>query len=138
MKELQFVILGMALLSGCDDGRIRTYPVTGRVQFSDGVPVRTGSIEFKSVDFGTTAVGTIQEDGRFVLGTYSSSDGATAGKHQVVIVQIVIADGTFRHTKDHGRPVLPRYGRYATSGLTAMVEALQSNEVLLTLPEEPR
>lgn len=108
------------------------YPTAGKVVFSDGQPVRTGTVEFESVKFGTTATGTIRDDGSFVLGTYSSSDGAAAGKHRVIVMQLIIADGVTKHGHDHGRPVPPNYGRYETSGLTAEVLP-QQNQLVLTL-----
>ena len=116
---------------------MRTYPVSGHVQFADGEPVRTGTIELESKEHGTSATGTIQEDGTFVLGTYTPDDGAAAGNHRAIVVQIVIADGITKHTKDHGRAVPPRYGDYESSPLSVEVQAQPKNEVVLTLPEKP-
>ena len=114
------------------------YPTTGKVVFKDGQPVRNGTIELESLDFGTTATGTIREDGTFVLGTYAPTDGAAAGKHRAIVVQLIIADGTVKHTKDHGLPVDSKYGRYETSGLTAEVLPQDHNNVVLTLEPKPR
>ena len=119
---------------GCGSDRVPVYPVSGRVEFEDGQPVRNGTIELESVSFGTTANGRIQHDGSFVLGTYAAEDGAAAGKHQVIIVQIIVADGSITHTQDHGQPVPVRFGSYDTSPLSVEVKAEPANHLVITLP----
>ena len=54
-----------------------------------------------------TATGAIRDDGSFVLGTYKSNGGACAGRHGVIVIQLIINDSTFKHSKDHGRTVDP-------------------------------
>lgn len=131
--------LGMLLatvlsLSSCGPARIPTYPVAGTITFADGRPVRSGTIEFRSADFGTTATGTIRDDGTFTLGTYGSDDGAAAGKQDVIVIQLIVGDGTARlQHRDHGRAVPTRYGDYDTSALTAQIEPIEQNRVSLTL-----
>lgn len=127
------VLLSASLLTGCGSNRVRTYPTSGRVVFSNGDPVRTGAIELESIDHKTTATGAIREDGSFVLGTYSSTDGAASGKHRVIVVQMVINDGTTKHHKDHGKAVPAKYARYETSGLTAEVHPVKQNELSLKI-----
>ncbi|MCA8998327.1 MAG: carboxypeptidase regulatory-like domain-containing protein [Planctomycetaceae bacterium] len=122
--------------AGCGPARVPTYPVSGRVVFSDGEPVRTGTIELESEEFGTTATGTIREDGSFVLGTYTPDDGAAPGRHRAIVVQIIINDGLSEHTKDHGRTVPPLFGDYDTSNLTVVVEERDENDLTVTL-EQP-
>lgn len=126
----------LSLMTGCGSDRVPTYPVRGRVQFDDGDPVRLGTIELESKEFGTTATGRIQEDGTFVLGTYTPTDGAAAGEHTAIVVQIIIGDGTFQHSKDHGRPVPRRYGGYETSKLSVTVEAADENHVVVELADQ--
>ena len=120
---------------GCNSDRVPTYPVSGIVQFADGEPVRTGTIELESQEFGTTATGTIQENGSFVLGTYKSNDGAAVGKHKAIVVQMIIGDGITQHTKDHGRSVPPKYADYTSSDLKVEVEPVDQNEVTITISE---
>ena len=134
MRSFSSIVLIFAI-SGCGSDRVPTYPVSGRVQFSDGSPVRHGTIEFESVEHGTTAAGSIQHDGSFVLGTYTPDDGAAAGQHKAIIVQLVIADGSFKHTIDHGKPVPVKYSSYESSGLSASVNAEQQNDALITIDE---
>ncbi len=120
-------------VTGCGSDRIRTYPVHGRVEFADGEPVRQGTIELESIETGTTATGTIQPDGSFVLGTFASDDGAAAGEHRAIVVQLIVADGTIRHTLDHGRAVPPEYGNYKESRLAVTVVPKTKNEIVVTL-----
>lgn len=131
------IVSGLFLIAGCHDGRVRMYPASGKVVFTDGQPVRHGTVELESTEHGTSATGTIRDDGTFVLGTYTPTDGAAAGKHQAIVMQLIIADGTVKHIKDHGRPVDPKYGRYKTSGLTATVLPQQQNQLVLTLESKP-
>lgn len=136
---LRFSVCLCALLfvSGCGSDQIPVWPTSGVVVFSDGSKVKTGNIEFESLDHELTASGRIRPDGSFVLGTYTPDDGAVAGIHNVIVVQMVINDGTINHTMDHGKPVPPMYASYETSGLAAMVTKGKSNNLTVTieLPE---
>jgi hypothetical protein len=128
-------MLGMMLLvAGCGQERVPTYPVKGRVVFDDGQPVRSGTVELESMEAPLTASGRIQNDGTFVLGTYTPDDGAAAGKHRAIVVQLIISDGVSKHDLNHGRPVDARFGNFETSGLTAEVEQKESNELTLSIP----
>ena len=127
------LLSGILLLPGCHNDRVKTYPASGKVVFSDDQPIRTGTVELESIAFGTTATGSIRDDGTFVLGTYSSTDGAAAGKHRVIVIQLIVADGVVKHEKDHGLPVPARYARYETSGLTAEIESRSKNQLVVTL-----
>ena len=126
-------LLCMCLLIGCGESRVPIYPVSGTVVFDDGSPVRTGTVELASVDHKLTATGKIGDDGNFVLGTFTSNDGACAGNHRVIVMQMIINDGTVNHTKDHGKPFDPMYASYGFSPLTATVTAQESNTLKLTV-----
>jgi len=115
------------MVTGCGASQVPTYPVSGTVVSDDGSPVRTGTVELESRDHKLTATGTIREDGSFVLGTYTSNDGACAGEHRVIVTQLIINDGTVQHTKDHGKPVDPLYASYNSSPLTASVSEKSEN-----------
>lgn len=123
----------VSLLVGCGEGRVPTYPVSGKVVFDNGSPVRSGTVELSSDDHKLTATGKISEDGSFVLGTYESADGACAGDHRVIVMQMIINDGTINHTKDHGLPVDPMYASYNSSPLTASTNAEGSSTLKLTV-----
>ena len=132
------LVAGVALMpKGCDDGRVPVYPVSGRVVFKNGAPVKTGKIELRS-EAGTTANGTIKEDGSFVLGTYTRDDGAAAGMNQAIVMQIVIYDGTADHVKDHGLPVSTLHSKYETSGLRFEVTPDGPNKLLVEVNPQPK
>lgn len=122
--------------AGCGSDQLPTYKVSGQVVFDNGRPVRHGIIEFTSVQHGTTASSRIQHDGSFTLGTYSTDDGAVAGDHDVIVVQMVIADGSFKHTKDHGSPVPTKYASYETSSLTGKVEPINGNVLSISVSQK--
>ena len=130
------VAMLIGCLSGCDSSQVTTYPVSGRLEFADGEPVRTGTIELESQEFGTTATGTIREDGTFVLGTFTPNDGAAAGEHRAIVVQIIVGDGISTHILDHGRPVPMRFASYETSPLTVHIEPIEDNLIVVTLPDD--
>ncbi|MCA9035072.1 MAG: carboxypeptidase regulatory-like domain-containing protein [Planctomycetaceae bacterium] len=123
----------LGLVTGCGESRIPTYPIVGKVVFDDGTPVRTGTVEFSSVEHALTATGTIRDDGSFVVGTYDSKDGACAGEHSVIVMQLIVNDGTVKHSMDHGKPVDPVFASYNTSPLTAKVAAREENAITLTV-----
>jgi hypothetical protein len=121
------------MISGCGSSRVPVYPVSGTVVSEDGSPVRTGTVELESRDHKLSATGSIREDGSFVLGTYTSNDGACAGEHRVIVTQLIINDGTVQHTKDHGQPVDPMYASYNSSPLTASVTEKTENILKFTV-----
>lgn len=81
------ILFACTLAAGCNDGRPKLYPVTGRVEFTNGDPVRNASIEFVPTTTGRSPRGQIDAEGRFLLSTYDPDDGAPAGEYHVVIVQ---------------------------------------------------
>lgn len=131
-RSLLIMIPGLlTLLSGCGQGRPETYPTRGKVVFSDGSPVRLGTIELLSEEHKINATGTIQQDGSFVLGTFTPSDGACAGKHIAIVTQLIVNDGLTKHQLDHGAPVDPAYASYSTSPLFVVIEAKDMNDIEL-------
>ena len=132
--RVKFLAFALCLtLTGCGDGRIETYPVSGSVLFADGTPVRVGTVELESIEHGTSATGTIRQDGTFLLGTFTPDDGAASGSHRAIVVQLIVNDGLVEHSVDHGRPVDPRYGSYETSDLIVEVLPIEANRIRLTL-----
>ena len=114
--------------ASCSGKKLKTYPVSGVVKFEDGTAVKFGRIEFYQPDQDVTAYGSIGEDGTFVIGTETEDDGAVAGSHQVVIMQMVMsAESGIRPPEgsesiDHGTHIDPAYSRFDTSGLDFTVE----------------
>jgi hypothetical protein len=123
---------------GCSSGS-RTYPVHGRVVTTDGVPVKSGVVEFRATKNALHARGTLDANGNFQLTTYRSNDGAIAGEHQVVVVQVILATiGGVEvvHVHDHGPSIDPKYSDYSKSGLTADVQPTAENRILLVVDRQ--
>ncbi len=125
------VLVVMLALMGCGPSRPPAFKAHGKVSFPNGSPVRVGTIEFRSREHPIHARGTIDEDGSFTLTTYRNGDGAIAGTHDCVIVQMVITEDT--KAKRHGTVgvVHPRYASYSTSGLECTIEANRENLIEL-------
>jgi hypothetical protein len=105
-------------LAGCQHGEYPTYRAGGTVAFSDGAPVTSGSVEFRSVNTPRPVVakGEIQPDGTFALSTFFPDDGAVEGKHQAVVVPRV--PGSPPPTPPPRSKVIdPRFLRYETTPL---------------------
>lgn len=121
------LFLLVTLLSiGCSD-RLRTYPVKGQVLFRDGKTAHMGTIEFRSKEHGIQARGQIGDDGRFQLTTYKPGDGAVAGLHDCVIVQLVITEGIKHKPSTYGL-INPKYASYRTTELMFDVSPTIAND----------
>ncbi len=130
------LVLSFVFLPGCGNDRPPTYPVSGRVIFSDGSPVRTGFIELQSDEHSLNARGTIARDGSFRLTTFEPNDGAVAGSHRAVIVQFLAQENLPAIPHDHGKPVSLKHADYGTSGLTFEVDPSQRNITWEVVVEE--
>lgn len=129
-------ILLMTLISmmpGCGSERPAVVPVRGKVLFSDGKPVKLGTVELYSDEHKLSATGTIRNNGSFLLGTFTTDDGAVPGKHRVIVTQMVINDTMTKHVLDHGDPVDPIFGSYITSPLEVTISDSGPNEMTLTV-----
>lgn len=84
-QPLAALALALAVLagSGCGGSGSTVVPVSGVVRL-DGKPLSAGRVTFWP-DSGRSASGWIDDDGRFVLGTFSERDGATVGHHRVTV-----------------------------------------------------
>ena len=127
------LLLLVALVAGCSNDRLPTYAVQGQVVFSDGSPVRTGSIELKSVQHSVQARGDIASDGSFQLTTFEKNDGAVEGVHKCVVVQLVMVEELANFKPSTEGVVDPRFGSYSASGLKCSVSNSDDNRVKLTV-----
>ena len=131
----------VGLFVGCADGRPATYPVQGKVLFRDGTAVTSGTVEFESIEQRLNARGAIRSDGTFHLSTFAAGDGAVAGRHRAVVVQLLFAQGDRAIHHDHApgtraaRAVHPKHSRYETSGLEFQVAEGRKN--VFTVKVEP-
>jgi hypothetical protein len=73
-------------LSGCgSEARPEpTIKAGGKVSYEDGAPVTRVAVVFQRVGDSTcSAMGRLDDQGNFTLGTYAADDGAPPGKYQV-------------------------------------------------------
>ena len=133
-------VFSLFFLSGCGSGHpAPTYPVTGKVVFSDdGTPLSTGgAILWESTpdepgELLFNARGAIQADGTFELTTFEEGDGAVAGEHRVLVrPKRDASDWTERGIVP--RPVIAqRLESYETSELRFTVKE-ESNDFTVTV-----
>jgi hypothetical protein len=74
-------------LAGCDSQA--TFPVRGRVVYSDGSSLPTsGKVVFESVqhDLPISAIGFFEKDGNFELTKFKGAGGVVAGDYKVAVV----------------------------------------------------
>ena len=122
---------------GCG-GKVALHPVRGHVQAADGRRATFGTVEIMAEPGGEIASGAIQRDGSFQLSTVRDGDGAVAGRHRAIIVQVVDTEHLPLEKHHHVLDVHPRHGRYETSGLQVTVEPGKKNYVELIVDEAPR
>lgn len=120
----------LALASGCSS-QLETYKVNGRVEFENGRPVVVGLVECLSLEHQLNARGTIREDGTFSLTSFEEGDGAVAGKHKCVVIQMVIGENIKGHRPSTVGVVDSKYASYQTSGLEIDVSPDGDNKCVL-------
>ena len=122
---------------GCGGGEA-VHQVRGHVQAADGRRATFGTVEFMSEAGGKVASGAIQRDGSFRLSTFRAGDGAVAGRHRVIIVQVIDTEHLPLEKHRHVLDVHPRHARYETSGLQVTVEPGKQNSFELVVDAAPR
>ena len=119
---------------GCSDGiNQATYPVNGEVRL-DGKAFKGVTVVLRPLDktnFKRQEIpqGITDENGKFSIHTYSSSDGAPAGEYKVgiALMQPVDDEGGDQVKRDAGQAAFPaKYADPETSGLKATVEKKSS------------
>ena len=121
----------LALTVGCSGSQRETAPVEGSVKL-DGKPLASAIITFYP-ESGRSASGVLQENGTYVLGTYSESDGAVPGKHKVAITAFNQSakkpdfDNDRPNRSDRQSAIPVRYANPESSGLTFEVKAGETN-----------
>jgi hypothetical protein len=118
-------IVFCTLIFGCSGGK---QPLSGRVTYSDGSPLETGTVCFEDGSF--LARGDIKEDGRYKVGSEKTDNGIPPGTYNVYIIGA--------EKVPEGRLGLPtplidkKYAHGATSGLTFTADG-KSRECNLTV-----
>lgn len=138
---LGFALLIVSQLTGCGSGELATHPVEGTVRFEDGTWPMFGDVEFFSVEHKLNARGKINRDGSFTVSTYGEDDGAVAGLHQVMVMQLsggyLTEKLNDRIKHDHGELIAPSFFDYRTSGLECTILP-GNNKVELLVRKNPR
>lgn len=127
--------MGLLLASGCGG---ESHPPTGRV--TGAVTYRGQPVEGAQVTFfaqqGRPGSGVTDAQGKFVLSTFGSNDGAVPGEHVVVISKKESAPASAKNPYAPGRELLPkRYGDRGDSPLKATVAAGKANEFTFELKD---
>jgi hypothetical protein len=133
---LTLVVLFGVLVPGCGGGGgPKTYPVEGKVVFSDGTPAKELAgriITFQPAEGDALPQGEIKEDATFRLRTNQPGDGAPPGKYRVAI-----GPNTSVLPRDNPPLVIAkRYHDPKTSGLEATVES-RATQVTLKVDRAP-
>lgn len=132
---LLLALPAVGLLAGCGrSGGPALAPAEGIVTL-DGSPLTDGYV-FVTPKAGRMARGTIGADGRFVLGTFSDSDGVQVGEHPVTVLPPPTAEGSAPSPSALRLP--PLYANAQTSGLTAQIAPGEQNELRLELSTKRR
>ena len=85
----QTILLSLVLLSGCSGGSpVKTVKASGVVIYK-GQPVAEASVAFLGDGTIRPAIAITDEEGKFVLTTVRSGDGAVAGNHMVTVSKTV-------------------------------------------------
>lgn len=122
--------------------------VTGKVVFEDGSPLTEGKVIFENDAF-FQAVGRIQPDGSYTLGSYKLTDGVPRGTYKVYISGAVSAEEKKIAAKSHtggqsevvtfGTPVFTKlihtkYEKPETSGLVCDVKKSMKYDIKVEPP----
>ena len=91
------------------------------MRFTDGSPVRSGSVELRHRESKETYSSRIATDGGFLPADDRENIGVPPGEYDVVVVQVVLTEDLKLSEHDHGGTVPRRYADYYTSGLRVRV-----------------
>lgn len=140
MRTLTALLI--VVVAGCGSAGLKTYPVEGRIIYTDGSPVKGGTVNFVAESdnaadgksMSNYARGAIEADGSFQLITNRELKGAVAGVHRVAIDEPPVAGSDYDVMQaERKKPaVLPKYASYDTSGLEVTIEP-RSNAITITI-----
>lgn len=126
------LIFFIVVLSGCFGESSGIAPVSGTITFK-GKPLPNASITFTPEDSASrTAVGSTDKDGKYLLTSFKSNDGAKIGKYKVAIRAEEGGDSNLKPADAldfvRGKIITPiKYSNPESSGLSA--EVLNKNNV---------
>lgn len=111
-------------------------PTSGVVQFNDGSPVQSGSVELRRRGDRARFSSRISKDGTFRPMSESGIAGVPPGTYEAVVVQIVLTEDLASEDHTHGKTVSRRYADYYTSGLRVEVTEGQTDPIALKVTEQ--
>lgn len=122
--SLALVVVAAIFLIGCGP---RTVPVSGKVSIkNDSTPdkLKGYGVMLEMAEPGpdgktVSAMGEVDAEGKFVLGTHGSSDGVYPGKYRVAITP----SSEFAEGAVPPKVIDPKYHSLQTSGLEATIDA---------------
>jgi hypothetical protein len=131
-KTLLVCLLPLAICAfttGCSDGKIDRYPVTGIVNV-DGRPAEGAMVIFCPVEGAENLLrerpfGITGSDGKFLLTTIEKDDGAPAGTYKILVQWIAKSpEANLDRDRDSGSydRLRGRYMNLETTSLTATVD----------------
>lgn len=132
-RRTSFWLLLIAAGAGCGTGKPATYPVEGTVRFEDGELVTFGMVEFHQPAQKLSARGKIRSDGTFSMSTFEPGDGAVAGTHRVMVVQLLMPGTVGVPNRPHQAHIDPLYANFDTSQLEFTVDPAVENRYDITL-----
>ena len=129
-RALSTVTTMLLFIVGCGGGGGAS---RGVVRFTNGQPVQSGSVEFRSLTDGSRYASRIGVDGSFELTDAEGRSRCPPGVHEVVVVQIVLTEDLAAEAHRHGQTVPRRYADYYTSGLRVDVPAAAEASLVVTV-----
>lgn len=134
MIDVRFAMLWLVVtLTGCSS----QHPATGIIEYTDGDPVQSGSIEFRSLETGARYAGRIASNGTFALRDQDGNESLPPGEYEMVVVQIVMTEDVAAADHDHGQTVPRRYADYYTSDLRYSNQADRTDSIRVELDPTP-
>lgn len=129
-NSLLCVIIAVCLFSGCGDNQ----KLTGKVVFSDGEPLTTGTVLFSSGTFLSRSF--IKPDGSFAVGSLKEDDGIPPGKYKVYITDAIEAVPNPKMPgEEMMKPLIA--GKYASRDTTPLEIEIPGEKVYNITVERP-
>lgn len=108
-------------------------PTSGLVQFSDGTPVQSGSIELRRSSDQQRYASRITSAGVFRPVDANGRPGVPPGNYDIVVVQIVMTEDLAIEDHSHGNTVPRRYADYYTTDLKTTIAEGDTEPIRVTI-----
>jgi hypothetical protein len=121
------------IFAGCDK------PVgvnAGIVQFADGSPVQSGSVELRNLKTKERYSSKIASNGGFKPASVDGQIGVPPGDYEAVVVQIVMTEDLAMADHTHGGTVKRQFADYYTSGLKVEVLEGATEPIQITVESQ--